>query len=268
MLQRRYELKFPLGMAAKAALLERGAHALRADPHGIEAVYRVSSQYFDTPDYSCYREKLDGERARRKFRLRYYTVRPSDEPPVRDAFFEIKHRVNNTVYKERVRLTDEGASAILADASLLLRLEELVAQGEQEKMATIEDVKRAAARPGFHAVHVISYMREAWEGSVDSRLRLTFDTACRALPPAAFLDVGGMAGAAILSPHQAIAEVKFDHAVPRWVRDIVFELGLKVSRFSKYARGVEVLGLTGDPRGSNSPGRSADETIASRSQAS
>lgn len=243
MLARRYELKFPLDHERKAALLERGLHALVPDAHGVEAVYRVSSVYFDTRDYACYREKLDGERVRRKFRLRYYTVDADGTPPVRDAFFEIKHRINNTVYKERVRLTDAGASAILADAGELADLPRHLAAGQEDRHATVEAIRRAAARPDFGAAEVITYVREAWEGLVDRRLRVTFDSSCRALPAGDFLRVGEGRGAALLEPTRSIAEIKFDHAVPRWIRDIVFEMDLKVRRFSKYARGLEVLGL-------------------------
>lgn len=248
MLARRYELKFPLDHERKAALLERARHALEPDAHGVDAIYRVSSQYFDTLDYACYREKLDGERVRSKYRLRYYTVEAGCAPPVRDAYFEIKHRINNTVYKERVRLSDEGASAILAAPEEVARLERHLAPGQEARLATSEAIRRAAARPHFGPVEVITYVREAWEGRVDRRLRVTFDSACRALPPGDYLAVAGSGGAPLLPPQHFIAEVKFDHAVPRWMRDIVFELGLKVRRFSKYARGLEALGLVGASR--------------------
>jgi hypothetical protein len=245
MLAQRYELKFPIDAAIKDAILARGRHALSADAHGMDAIYRVSSQYFDTRDFACYREKIDGERARRKFRLRYYTIDPNGDPPVRDAYLEIKHRINNTVYKERIRLTDHGASAILADTSQLRSIEQHAHAAELGKAVTIDAIKRAAAVPGFHAVHVISYLREAWEGSVDRRARLTFDAGCRVYRPDAYLDAGGLTGTPIVAPDRLIAEVKFDHAVPRWLRDIVAELGLKARRFSKYASGVEALGLAG-----------------------
>ena len=53
----RYELKFPLiDMASKERFLEALRPSLKEDPHGDKALYRVSSQYFDTPDYQAYWE--------------------------------------------------------------------------------------------------------------------------------------------------------------------------------------------------------------------
>lgn len=243
MLARRYELKFPLTIEQKDEMVALARHALKADAHGVDACYRVSSQYFDSRGYGNYWEKVEGERVRRKYRLRYYSARPDETPSVGNAYMEIKHRINNTVFKQRVRVTDEGAEAILSDASELAELRRWVPEEDLHKADTIEQVQREAQLDGFHAVHVITYKREAWEGVVDGRLRLTFDTDCRALPPSCFVDVGSDAGASILAPDCTIAEVKFDHAIPRWMRDTIVRLGLKSRRFSKYARGVEALGL-------------------------
>lgn len=124
-MQGRYELKFPMPVTGKAGVVEAAKHALLPDPHGVGAVYRVSSTYFDSPDLSAYWEKVDGERVRKKFRLRYYAVEgEAGAETATGAFMEIKHRINNTVFKERVKLTDAGATAILTDAAELARLPE------------------------------------------------------------------------------------------------------------------------------------------------
>lgn len=240
---RRYELKFPIDVPQKAGVLERARHGLQEDPHGRNAAYRVSSVYFDTPDLSAFWEKLDGQAVRKKFRLRYYSISESTEPRVASAFMEIKHRVNSVVYKERVRLTEEGANAILDDGRQLSRLNDHVSPNENHKRATIDSIVRAAAKPGFAAVHVISYLREAWMGRLDDRLRLTFDSCCQAYPPGAFLDVGARGSEFLIPPDMFVMEIKFDHAIPRWIRDISVREGVILQRFSKYAAGVEAIGL-------------------------
>ena len=158
---------------------------------------------------------------------------------------EIKHRINNTVFKERLRLTDAGATAILADAAQLGELPAHLADGEAERRAsTVASVLRASREAGFGAVEVITYLREAWVGTVDPRLRLTFDMHGRALRPHRFSAVADDAqGHPIIDRRLMVMEVKFDRAVPRWIRDILVERGLALQRFSKYAAGVEALGL-------------------------
>ncbi|MEO7154584.1 MAG: polyphosphate polymerase domain-containing protein [Planctomycetota bacterium] len=247
MLSRRYELKFPMGVEGIQAFLAEARGGLEQDEHGREAAYRVSSQYFDTPDQAAYREKQDGEAVRKKLRLRFYSIDPGDPgdrssgPRVRMAFMEIKHRVDNTVFKERLGLTDEGAQAILSDSRELARIEQHIVPADLKQRATIETIVRSAVVPGFKAANVITYLREAWEGSRDARLRITFDTNLRVYRPAEFLDVASGTGGLLLPEDRSILEVKFDHAIPRWIRDVIVSQKLQLRRFSKYAAGCEVL---------------------------
>ncbi len=240
MLSKRFEFKFLIDAKQKKRVLDSVRHALREDPNGQSAVYRVSSQYFDTKGLSAYWEKLDGEAVRKKFRLRYYSIDGDGNPRVKNAFMEIKHRVNQGVYKERVRLTDEGAETILSNGKSLQSIDEYVQENNGQDLATINEVKRAASQPGFSAIHVITYLREAWLGRVDRRFRLTFDSACQVLNPTEFLAVESSLGQGIASNGTIVMEIKFDHSVPRWMRSVAATEGLQLRRFSKYATGVDV----------------------------
>lgn len=241
MLAHRYELKFPTDTFAKQRFLEAAMYGLRADPHGDKARYRVTSQYFDTPDLVAYRENVDGEKIRKKFRIRFYSIDWTERPHVRGAFMEIKHKVNNCVFKERVALTDEGAEAILADSNEILQLEDHITSTEHEKRSTITAIVRAASMPGFGAVHVISYLREAWMGREHERLRVTFDSCCEAYHPTEFHYVGQAGGRLLLAANRCVMELKFDTAIPRWIRDLTAKNGFQLQRFSKYAVGVRQI---------------------------
>jgi SPX domain protein involved in polyphosphate accumulation len=243
MLSERYELKFPIHVAQKRRIVELARHGLIEDPHGTNAAYRVSSTYFDTPDLLAYREKLDGEAIRRKFRLRYYSVEGAHGPAVGQAFMEIKHRTGNTGRKDRVPLTDAGAAAILEDATELRRVRAHVVPGARGLGPAIEEIEHAAATTRLQAALIITYWREAWEGSVDPRLRVTFDSRCEVLTPERYLDVKAGIGKPILPASQSILEVKFNRVIPRWIRDIVSSEHITLQRFSKYAAGVQALGL-------------------------
>lgn len=239
----RYELKFPLiSTEAKKKFLSLAKDSLEPDPHGQDAVYRVSSQYFDTPDYKAYWEKQDGEAVRKKYRLRYYSIDGVEDKGMA-AFMEIKHRIDNRVFKERLHLTPEGAEAILSDSAQLIHIEKHVFEKELEKRSTIDSITAMATNPQFVARNVITYMREAWLGIQDKGLRVTFDSSCRATLPQDYLDVSGTRGESLIDDDKMIMEVKFDHAIPRWIRDIVAQQGLKLERFSKYTTGLEALGF-------------------------
>jgi len=241
MMQGRFELKFLVDAETKHRFLEAVRPGLEADPHGIDAVYRVSSLYFDTPDYRAVWEKLDGESIRRKFRLRYYSLDQQSEGNVlaNHAFMEIKHRIDNTVYKQRARLTDPGATAILTDAKQLGRLSAHVADPvDGENQFVIDEIQRSATLQKLRSATVITYLREAWLGTVDHRLRVTFDSSCQAYGPDAFAEVKNNQGTPCLDPNLIVMEVKFDRAVPCWVRDVLVDQQLQLQRFSKYASGV------------------------------
>jgi SPX domain protein involved in polyphosphate accumulation len=156
---------------------------------------------------------------------------------------EIKHRTGNTGYKDRVPLTDAGAAAILADATELVRLREHVAPQARGMGQAIDEIEFAAATTRLQAALIITYWREAWEGSVDHRLRVTFDTRCEVLRPERFLDVSAAVGKLIMPASQCIMEVKFNRVIPRWIRDIVAGEHITLQRFSKYAAGVDALGF-------------------------
>ena len=238
MLTSRYELKYPITADQKERFLQVAREGLIPDPHSVTAAYRVSSQYFDTDDLAAYWEKLDGEEIRQKYRLRYYSVAHSDKPHVLSAFMEIKHRANNTLFKERVRLTDEGAEAILSDSTELTRLRNHVAESAKDS-PTVQHITRVALSRRLSAVHVITYLREGWMGENDNRLRVTVDTLCEVYPSHDYLDVESCRGRSILDPNNCLLEIKFNHAIPSWLREIVADQGLQLRRFSKYAAGVE-----------------------------
>ena len=62
----RFELKYLLHHQTREFLDRIKAH-VHPDPNaGRDGFYKVLSLYFDSPDFMCYWEKLDGEKYRRK----------------------------------------------------------------------------------------------------------------------------------------------------------------------------------------------------------
>jgi hypothetical protein len=121
MLSNRFELKIPIGINLKQQIIDGCVNLVAKDPNREDERYRVSSQYFDTSDLASFRQKLDGERVRRKYRLRYYTTTLNDRVKIDAAFMEVKHRVNNIIFKERVKLLKDKSDALLAPTTVSYR---------------------------------------------------------------------------------------------------------------------------------------------------
>ncbi|MFC1588516.1 VTC domain-containing protein [Planctomycetota bacterium] len=238
----RYELKFLISTQQKARFLNATRSGLQEDSHGKNAVYRVTSQYLDSPQLENYWEKLDGVEIRKKIRIRFYgEVTNSNDLGNRAVFLEIKHRLNNIVAKERVRLTSSEANNILHESHLLGNLRDRINSKERWTRSITQSVERAVNVYHYLPVNVISYVREAWEGKVDDRLRVTFDSLCHAYEPDRFLSVSSTAGIPMNDSNIVVLEIKFNRSIPRWIRDIINQQGLIMQRFSKYATGLEVL---------------------------
>jgi hypothetical protein len=72
---------------------------------------------------------------------------------------------------------------------------------------------------------------------------VTFDSFCSAHVPEARFRADPWQGHPLLAPTLSVMEIKFDHAIPTWVREITVAQGLRPQRFSKYATAVEALDL-------------------------
>ncbi|MCA9169801.1 MAG: polyphosphate polymerase domain-containing protein [Planctomycetales bacterium] len=233
----RYEFKYSVTAEQRLKVLDAANEFLVADPHGEAATYPVSSLYFDTAAREAYWSKLDGERYRKKFRLRYYEADPVSET-VSAAFMEIKHRIGNRIFKQRARVADDGATAILRGDCSISELGDLLLETDETSNQLLDQIL-CNSGGGLEPAVVIAYQREAWMGLHDPRFRLTFDSACMAYAPDDYMKSTCGVGHRFLDADRLIMELKFDHAVPCWIRDIVQKLEMSMCRFSKYATGAE-----------------------------
>lgn len=226
MIQRgRFELKFIIDYELRARLLASIQEALEPDPHGSR--YRVTTRYYDTPDLEAYREKLDGIKERRKFRLRRY----GEDGPYG---FEIKHRVGDNVFKDRLSLVPDRARKLMT-APDLEALDESLASSPAAPSSALLQIQSAITSKRLQPVNYIAYLREAYVGRLDPFLRVTFDHELTS----AF----GQGGPPrpIGTPGQVVLELKFNRVLPTWLRQSLVGTRLRPRRFSKYAAGVEVL---------------------------
>jgi len=108
---KRRELKYLLPWDQYQEVVEHLADYLTPDEHSVGS-YTVTSLYFDTEDYKAYWDKIDGQRFRRKLRMRIYGAETtSAEDP---CFVEIKQRLDKTISKRRLVLPYKTAIALYA----------------------------------------------------------------------------------------------------------------------------------------------------------
>ena len=227
----RRELKFVVHHSVKRSLLERWSRYLvRAPFTNEDCVTPILSQYYDSPEFTFYTEKLDGIAIRNKVRLRVYSQRFT---PHQVAFLEIKHRANDLVRKHRYKIDDFDPHWL--DASTW----------------EFDDPRMTSAFLGLRERHrlrpsaQVYYQREAYEGAVESDVRVTFDTALVGLHPGEVLTRELLFSPArrLMPDTLAILEVKCTKGLPRWVHEGVIASELQQQTIPKYITAVEVLGL-------------------------
>ncbi|HEX9640223.1 MAG TPA: polyphosphate polymerase domain-containing protein [Candidatus Krumholzibacteria bacterium] len=223
----RFEFKYVVPHDVMRAFIGELEGYTVADRHsnGVGG-YPVYSLYWDSPVLDFFWEKIDGQKYRRKLRLRRYTDGEY-------AFVEIKQRTNRTVQKRRTRLPTEQVRALFRDGAIDLELENEV------KDPALTEALFLCRQFDLRPQTAVAYQRRAFFGAHESDLRITFDTRLQYDPRA--LDIGEPfeVGKTLVDPRLAIMEIKFNHRVPLWLTKLVSRHGLRIERYSKYCAAVD-----------------------------
>ncbi|MBA2724806.1 MAG: polyphosphate polymerase domain-containing protein [Actinobacteria bacterium] len=257
---RRIELKYVIPERLVEQFTDRISPFTEFDPF-LKATgrssYPVTSLYFDSFDLQCLFEKEAGLLARRKVRLRTYDGDFSTEGT---AFLEIKRRHDFLVSKDRLPLSigdeEEGSSPRGTLRHLLRRVKEV---GQH----VIDEAKTLDAWYNLRSTAMVAYDRIAFVSKEDPELRLTIDRDLKGVwrPPALRgpmpyrrcgihpviprLVAYGTHRAPGPDPLEAtaysIVEFKFASGIPGWLHNIVIDMQLMRSAYSKYAFAVRNL---------------------------
>ncbi len=227
----RQELKYLVHYSVRELLLERWRRYLRRAPFTDErAMTPILSQYYDSPTLSFYEEKLEGIALRNKIRLRVYA---QTFTAGQTAFLEIKHREGDLVRKYR-ELVPDFEPAHLDPATWKF------------KTATMESAFRTLLERYRLCLSAQTYyQREAYEGLVESDVRVTFDSNLIGLHPGERLQRQVMLdrSRSLMPDTLQILEVKANNGIPRWVTEGVVAAELTQKTIPKYITAVEVLGM-------------------------
>ena len=241
----RFELKYVVPASTRDAFIDELRAHVSSDPEGgPSGLYAVTSLYYDSPDRSCFRAKLDGVRYRRKLRIRRYGDGAEPSPL---AMVEIKQRIGRTTQKRRlaVRLSDAYRLCAGGGGMRWYDPHDAAVAGEVEWL-----VRALSLRPTC----VIGYRRQAFVGSrYEPGLRITLDQGLWSSAPGDGLS-GGTTRHTFLPPQLLILEVKANDAVPLWVSRLLARHHCALSRYSKYCEGLMRLPEPGQwPSGAGDP---------------
>ncbi|MDL2217166.1 polyphosphate polymerase domain-containing protein [Christensenellaceae bacterium OttesenSCG-928-M15] len=213
----RMEKKYVLQNDQYFALLKRLQPYMQGDDYGL---HTICSLYFDTDDYRIIRHSLDKPLFKEKLRLRSYGVpKPTD-----NVFLELKKKYDGITYKRRIALTLREAHRYL--------ISHMPPRENGQVFREIDSfINQYAPAPKV----LLCYDRLALYGIDDPSLRITFDANIRYRQYQLDL-LKGDHGAALLSPDQRIMEIKIHGAFPLWLSNLLTELQIYPSSYSKYGR--------------------------------
>ena len=228
----RNEYKYLISNKAKDVLISLWNKHLIKDPYtDKDAKTPILSLYYDTPDLLFYNEKLDGIMTRNKIRLRVYDYSFKNDIP---CFLEIKQRFGDKVRKVRVYRDKLDQS--------LLDLDNWSFEKKIENDYFGELCSRYKLRP----VAQVFYIRDAYQATVETDVRVTFDSSLMGFRPDEVIsrDLIESNTHSLMSDEMCILEIKNNsHHLPRWLLDGIIKLGLVQRSIPKYITAVEKLGI-------------------------
>lgn len=226
----RYELKYRIGEPQARAVAEYVRAYLDLDRYAKlrpRGEYPIVSLYFDSDGFQLARETLEGKKNRFKLRVRGYSDNP--ESP---CFFEVKRRVANVILKSRARVRHE-------DVAPILRTGQVPTDYKTDETALKQFLLYmhwVQAKP----LVLVRYMREAYEGDSNNRVRVTFDRQLcykSTRQPTVKLNGAGWQDARL---GFVILEIKFTAQYPVWLGRMVKIFNLKQGAMSKYVSSIQL----------------------------
>lgn len=191
--------------------------------------YPIVSLYIDSEKLRLCRESLEGHQNRFKLRIRSYTDEP-DYP----CFFEIKRRINTVIMKSRARVMHRDVPGLLDGLPL-------PPQNYNVDWNALNQFQLYAGSIRARPTILIRYMRQAYEGEGEGRVRVTFDRKlCYKVTDKPEVRLGGTGWQ--VNPFtvgQVILEIKFTGQYPPWLNRMVKYFDLKVRAISKYGSSIE-----------------------------
>jgi hypothetical protein len=229
----RFELKYLITLK-QAELFKKALRLyLLPDEHGAgNGRYTLASLYYDSPDFRCYWEKMDGIKFRRKLRIRHYECNETltEDTPV---FVEIKQRLDRVTQKRRAVLSYRDAIRLCNDR-------QFPEEFASDDKVVLDEIYAYLWQYNLGPVSLVRYDRQALIGTdYDIGLRVTFDTALQYQVQQLLLHEE-LASLPMLPADRVVMEIKVNERIPYWLTEMIAAHNLKLIRVSKYCRSIEL----------------------------
>jgi hypothetical protein len=214
----RHELKFFINYCEYEILSRRLSNFLTIDKYADNnGNYHIRSLYFDNLNRSAIYEKQAGILTRKKFRIRIYNLNDSV------IKLEKKSKIGQFIHKESAAINKDEYSLIMKGEYSFLR--------NSKNKLLIEFyfyLKSEVARP----VVIVDYIREAYVSKIEN-IRVTFDKELRT-GKNNFDIFSNKPTIDVMEKAEMILEIKYDHFLPDYIRDVLQIGSSKRYAISKY----------------------------------
>ena len=212
---KRVEKKYLLSEDLYQKLFEKINNYITVDTYDFSTICNI---YFDTDDYLLVNRSIEKPIYKEKVRLRSYGV-PKKNSKV---FLEIKKKYKGVVEKRRV-------SAPLKEFYTYFDI------GKYPNVDTqiMNEINYCFKFYNLKPKVFLAYDRYSYKGKDDSNFRITFDKNIRSRTDNLYLENGDN-GMLLLDKNCYIMEVKTLGAYPLWFAQILSELNIYPTSFSKY----------------------------------
>lgn len=219
----RHEYKFLISQNAATLLKMRLPHVMQRDPHaGVNGRYTIRSLYFDDPNYTAFRDKVDGVDNRTKYRIRCYN---GDTSVCR---LERKEKKGHLTRKTGQSITPQQAAALQnGDYSGL-------------PAGLVQELRLRCRGDGLRPMVLVDYDRTPFV-CANGNTRITLDENLRTRPYCADLFSPSTGMFPVFEEGEVILEVKFDDFLPGYLSEILSDIPKIPMAFSKFAMCLNLI---------------------------
>lgn len=221
---KRYEKKYILTKDKYEKLILEISKYMKPDKFCKDGQnYSIYNIYYDTDDNQVIRHSIDKPYYKEKLRLRSYSIPKSKDDTV---FLELKKKINGIVSKRRVVMT-------LGEAEKFLKFREKPKTRDYINNQVLKEIDYYLDNNPVKSKIYISYSRKAFFAKDDKDFRITFDSKLITRRDNLTLESGPF-GDDLLDDKTYLMEVKILGAMPLWFTQVLSELNIYNTNFSKY----------------------------------
>ena len=220
----RHEYKFLISPSAATLLKLRLPHIMDRDPHaGPEGQYTIRSLYFDDPQFTAFRDKVDGVDNRTKYRIRCYNGDTS--------LCRLERK------EKKGHLTRKTGQSLSTQEALALQNRDFA---DWEPQGLSQELRLLCSAQGLQPMVLVDYDRTPFV-CADGNTRITLDENLRTHPYCADLLASSHCMLPVMEENEVVLEVKFDDFLPGYLSQALSDIPKIPMAISKFAMCINSL---------------------------